>query len=187
MSVRVGVHLADVVRDDEGVYGTGVNVAARVQALCPPGGVLVSGPVSRELQNQAGVDVVCVGYYRIKNIDPPLELCAVADPALAMPEARDIEAPHVPWSEPPRCGDDALPGSRRRSMRARLAAFGREARRRRVDRVMTAYVTAVRRPRPGRAEGRSPQPRGEPSRSPSSGSSRAPFSSQTAKVDSLAP
>jgi class 3 adenylate cyclase len=49
---RIGVNLGDVVVEGEDLLGDGVNVAARLEQLCPPGGVLVSGTVYDHLQGK---------------------------------------------------------------------------------------------------------------------------------------
>ena len=41
---RIGINLGDVVADDGDIYGDGVNIAARLEQLCEPGGLVVSGP-----------------------------------------------------------------------------------------------------------------------------------------------
>lgn len=79
VSVRIGVHVSDVVRDEAGAYGTGVNVAARIQTLCPPGGVYVSGIVEAELRNKPGLEVRPLGARRIKNIEEPVHIAALVD------------------------------------------------------------------------------------------------------------
>jgi class 3 adenylate cyclase len=47
--LRIGIHTGDIVREDQGVYGDGVNVASRVQGLCPPGEVRISGKVADDV------------------------------------------------------------------------------------------------------------------------------------------
>jgi len=54
--LRVGIHSGDVVHDDDGVFGDGVNVASRIQALSIPVGVLISGKVFDEVKNHPGRD-----------------------------------------------------------------------------------------------------------------------------------
>jgi len=53
--LRIGIHTGDVVREDRGVYGDGVNVASRVHGLCPPGEVFISGKVFDDVKNQPGM------------------------------------------------------------------------------------------------------------------------------------
>src|SRR5260221_14680333 len=45
MNFRVGINLGDVMLEGDDVYGDGVNIAARLQELAEPGGILISGPV----------------------------------------------------------------------------------------------------------------------------------------------
>ena len=46
MRFRIGINLGDVMVDGDDLFGDGVNVAARLQSLAEPGGILISGPVS---------------------------------------------------------------------------------------------------------------------------------------------
>lgn len=69
---RIGVNLGDVALVEEDVYGDGVNVAARLQQLCEPGGVLVSGTAFDHLQGKLDLPLEFVGEQRVKNIARPL-------------------------------------------------------------------------------------------------------------------
>jgi TolB-like protein/Tfp pilus assembly protein PilF len=84
--LRIGVHSGDVVHDDDGVYGDGVNVAARVQALSVPGGVLVSAKVADELKNQPTLRTRDLGAFRLKNVKQPLGVHAVTTGGLEVPD-----------------------------------------------------------------------------------------------------
>ena len=53
MSLRIGVNLGDVIEENGALFGDGVNIAARLQALAAPGGVLISGAVYEQVQEQA--------------------------------------------------------------------------------------------------------------------------------------
>jgi len=88
--VRIGLHLADVVRNVDGVYGNGVNVAARIEALAVPGSVLISERVAKELHNQPEVETTALGSVRLKNIDEPMRVHALVDGAVVVPEAGDL-------------------------------------------------------------------------------------------------
>ena len=77
--LRIGIHTGDIVREAQGVYGDGVNVASRVQGLCPPGEVLVSERVYDDLKNQPGMFVRSLGRFELKNVTRPLEIFFVAD------------------------------------------------------------------------------------------------------------
>ncbi len=71
---RTGVNLGDVVREEDGdLYGGGVNIAARLEQLAEPGGVLVSGTAFDHLQGKLeGVPLEFAGERRLKNIERPV-------------------------------------------------------------------------------------------------------------------
>lgn len=72
--VRMGLHVADVVRDAEGLFGDGVNVASRIQGLARPGQILLSDAVARELSGHPDVDVRPLGRFRLKNLPDPMKV-----------------------------------------------------------------------------------------------------------------
>jgi len=76
---RIGVNLGDVVVEGDGdLLGDGVNVAARLQQLCEPGGVLVSGTVYDHLGGKLDCGLVPMGEQRLKNIERPVRAYRVA-------------------------------------------------------------------------------------------------------------
>ena len=52
LPVRIGLHVGDIAYDEQGAYGAAVNVASRLEALCVPGGILISGKIVEEIKNQ---------------------------------------------------------------------------------------------------------------------------------------
>ena len=69
---RIGVNLGDVVVEDDDLLGDGVNVAARLEQLCEPGGVLVSGTAHDHLQGRLGLPLDYAGEHQVKNITRPV-------------------------------------------------------------------------------------------------------------------
>ena len=69
---RMGVNLGDVVVEGDDLLGDGVNVAARLEQLCEPGGVLVSGTAYDQLQGKLGLPLEFTGERRVKNIERPV-------------------------------------------------------------------------------------------------------------------
>jgi TolB-like protein/class 3 adenylate cyclase len=69
---RVGINLGDVVVEDEDLLGDGVNIAARLEQLCEPGGVMVSGTAYDHLQGRLGLPLEDAGEQRVKNIERPV-------------------------------------------------------------------------------------------------------------------
>ena len=90
--VRIGLHIGDIVHDQDGVHGDGVNVAARVQGLAVPGSVLISGGVYEELKNHPRLPTRALGDFELKNVQRPLSIHAVAMSALAVPSPADLSS-----------------------------------------------------------------------------------------------
>ena len=84
--MRVGIHTGDVTFDDEGVFGDGVNVASRLESVCPTGGILFSGKVFDDIKNHPHLPVKPLGRYQLKNIADPVSLFALSKEGLAVPE-----------------------------------------------------------------------------------------------------
>jgi len=72
MPFRVGVNLGDVVSDGQTLFGDGVNVAARLQALAEPGGIRISGSVHDLVRNKLDLVFEFTGRQTVKNIDEPI-------------------------------------------------------------------------------------------------------------------
>lgn len=88
--VRIGIHVGDVVYDDEGIYGDAVNIAARVQALSVPGGVMISEKVFDEVKNHPGIRVEGFGKHELKNVFDPVGIYALANDGLEVPKHEDV-------------------------------------------------------------------------------------------------
>jgi TolB-like protein/Tfp pilus assembly protein PilF len=72
MHLRIGVNLGDVIEENGSVFGDAVNVAARLQALARPGGVLISGPVYDQVHLKVAARYVSAGTREVKNIEEPV-------------------------------------------------------------------------------------------------------------------
>ncbi|MBE9048496.1 adenylate/guanylate cyclase domain-containing protein, partial [Pleurocapsales cyanobacterium LEGE 10410] len=72
--VRIGVHIGDVVYDDEGIYGDAVNVASRIQSVGVAGSVMISDNVFNEIKNHPGIRVESCGEHALKNVSMPVNL-----------------------------------------------------------------------------------------------------------------
>jgi adenylate cyclase len=82
---RIGVHLGDIIVEDNDIYGDGVNIAARIEAVARPGGVAVSASVRDNVGNRLDLAFKDMGDHALKNIDRPVRIYDVdlADQALA--------------------------------------------------------------------------------------------------------
>jgi adenylate cyclase len=79
MRFRIGVHMGDIIEKADGtVYGDGVNIAARLQALAEPGGIVVSDAVHGAVRSRVGAEFVDRGEQQVKNIRHPVRAFYVA-------------------------------------------------------------------------------------------------------------
>ncbi len=74
VELRVGVHLGDVIAEGDDVYGDGVNIATRIEALAPPGGVAISGMVHDNIGNRLDLAFEDLGDQALKNIARPIRI-----------------------------------------------------------------------------------------------------------------
>jgi adenylate cyclase len=70
MRFRIGVNLGDVMVDGSDLYGDGVNIAARLQELAEPGGIVISSSAYDQVHNKLSVGFDCLGQRPMKNIAP---------------------------------------------------------------------------------------------------------------------
>jgi TolB-like protein/Tfp pilus assembly protein PilF len=75
--LRIGVNLGDIIVEDGDVFGDGVNVAARLESIAPPGGVAVSGTVRDHLGTRLDLHFEDIGEQMLKNIDRPIRVYVV--------------------------------------------------------------------------------------------------------------
>ena len=90
--LRIGLHTGDIVYDDEGVYGDGVNVASRIEGLAISGSILISGKVFDDVKNHQAFKKVSLGAFDLKNVKKPVEVYAIGNEGLAVPTQKEIQA-----------------------------------------------------------------------------------------------
>ena len=72
IKLRIGVNLGDIIAENADIYGDGVNVAARLEALSKPGGICVSSTVRDHVRGKVPLDFADMGEQRVKNIEQPI-------------------------------------------------------------------------------------------------------------------
>ncbi len=77
IAYRVGINLGDIVVEDDDIYGDGVNVAARLEALAEPGGICVSRTVVNHVKGRVSSDFEDLGEQSVKNIPEPVHVFRV--------------------------------------------------------------------------------------------------------------
>src|SRR5258708_12990510 len=93
---RVGVHLGDVVEESDGdLMGDGVNIAARLEGMCEPGGIVLSEDAHRQVRDRLKESFVDLGEKQLKNIARPGRAYALTPPA-----NRPVQGPRPPAPPP---------------------------------------------------------------------------------------
>ena len=72
IQIRIGVHLGDIVHEDEDIYGDGINIAARLQELAAPRSVVISDAVRRSIDGKLSAGFTDLGAQILKNIAEPV-------------------------------------------------------------------------------------------------------------------
>jgi adenylate cyclase len=83
LELRIGVNLGDVIVDGDNIFGDGVNIAARLEALAQPGTICISQTVYDHVRNKLDLDYRPLGSHRVKNIAEPVRAYAVGTAAAA--------------------------------------------------------------------------------------------------------
>ena len=96
MLFRIGVNLGDVIEKPDGsVYGSGVNVAARLEGLSEPGGICLSGNAYEQVEGRLDVAFEDIGEHEVKNITRPVRAYKIGSDSRAEPPSAFAERPSI--------------------------------------------------------------------------------------------
>jgi len=70
----MGVNVGDIIVEDDNLHGEGINVAARIESLCEPGGILLSEEAARHVDGKVDAGLAYVGERSVKNIERPVRI-----------------------------------------------------------------------------------------------------------------
>src|SRR5208337_5622092 len=86
---RIGVNVGDIIIDDGDLYGDGVNIAARLEALCEPGGVCISRAANDQIRDKLALAFADLGEQIVKNISRAVGVFGLASTDIeALPESQ---------------------------------------------------------------------------------------------------
>ena len=92
LDFRMGVNLGDIVDDGEDIHGEGVNVAARLEGLAEPGGIVISGDVFNQVRNRIETEYEDMGPQEVKNVSAPVQAYRIRPVGLADDAAESGQA-----------------------------------------------------------------------------------------------
>jgi len=90
--VRIGIHIGDIVKEEDGIYGDGVNVASRIESISVPGSVIISDRLQAELSNQPEISTKSLGKFELKNVKRQVEIFAVASGKIKVPSSGELKS-----------------------------------------------------------------------------------------------
>jgi class 3 adenylate cyclase len=110
LTLRIGVNIGDIIIDGGDIFGDGVNVAARLESICEPGGVAMSRAVHEQVRDKIDLPFVDLGEKSVKNIARPLRIFGLSPKAISrIADAAALPAqPEPSWEEPAEIEDRAL-------------------------------------------------------------------------------
>jgi adenylate cyclase len=93
---RIGIHVGDIIIDDDDIFGDGVNIAARLEGIAEPGGACVSDDAHRQIRGKVDILFDDIGEQNLKNISEPMRAWRVQLFSDAAPEIRTSSDPIQP-------------------------------------------------------------------------------------------
>jgi hypothetical protein len=87
---RVGVNIGDIIIDGQDIFGDGVNVAARLESLCEPGGICISRAANEQIRDKLHLSFADMGEHTVKNIARAIGVFGLSAQDIAtLPEAEN--------------------------------------------------------------------------------------------------
>ena len=89
--LKIGIHMGEVVFENDDVFGDGVNIASRIETLGVGSSVLMSKIIRDQVKNNAEFRITSLGSFEFKNVDEPLEIFALSNPGFVVPRREAIK------------------------------------------------------------------------------------------------
>jgi len=89
--LKIGIHMGEVVFENNDVYGDGVNIASRIETLGVGSSVLMSKTVRDQVRNNSEFQISSLGSYEFKNVEEPIEVFALSNPRFVVPKRNAIQ------------------------------------------------------------------------------------------------
>ena len=100
IEIRIGVHVGDIITEEDDIFGDGVNIAARLESIAQPGGICISEDAYRQIRDKLDADFLDAGERQLKNIARPVRAYAINGVSSGPPPA--AHAPTPGKASPPR-------------------------------------------------------------------------------------
>jgi len=100
LTLRIGIHMGEIVEDQNDVFGDGVNIASRIEALTPPGSIWVSEAIYKNIRNRTGIVTKYAKTVKLKNVEDPVLIYSVQMDEVSPPQGRSAgikKQAHSTW------------------------------------------------------------------------------------------
>jgi len=88
--LKIGIHLGEVVFENDDVYGDGVNIASRIETLGVGSSILFSKTIRDQVKNNAEFQISSLGSFEFKNVEEPIEVFALSNAGFVVPRPEDM-------------------------------------------------------------------------------------------------
>jgi TolB-like protein/class 3 adenylate cyclase/tetratricopeptide (TPR) repeat protein len=106
---RIGIHVGDIIIDDNDIFGDGVNIAARLEGIAEPGGVCISDDAQRQIRGKVDIAFEDMGLQTLKNIAEPMRAWRMQLNGAVPPATPAKSSPEAPLSLPDKPSIAVLP------------------------------------------------------------------------------
>ena len=84
--LKIGIHMGEVVFENDDVYGDGVNIASRIETLGVGSSILMSKTIRDQVKNNAELQIQSLGLFEFKNVEEPVVVFAISNPGFVVPK-----------------------------------------------------------------------------------------------------
>jgi len=89
--LRIGLHIGEIIVENNDIFGDGVNVASRIESIADPGGIYISEAIEKALQNRTDIKTNYLGEVSLKNVDEPVKIFYLVGENLKIPSRQKIK------------------------------------------------------------------------------------------------
>jgi len=91
IDMRIGLHIGEILKDENGIYGDSVNVASRIESLAVPGSIFISEKLYDDVKNHESIHAKLIGYFDLKNVKQTVQVYAVSNAGIVVPSRDEVK------------------------------------------------------------------------------------------------